>query len=100
MQWLSRSPTARRIDREIDKAQPPLGGQAMCSYLRYNVLLQSEWCAEHLGETFSAKALKALEAMDEPANIPELDRVGRLAGRQLVRAAHFGDAFDMLPRRA
>ena len=95
MQWLSRSPTARRIDREIDKAQPPLGGQAMCSYLRYNVLLQSEWCAEHLGETFSTKALKGLEAMDEPANIPELDRVGRLAGRQLVRVAHFGEAFDM-----
>lgn len=95
MQWLSRSPTARLIDREIDKAQPPLGGQAMCSYLRYNVLLQSEWCTEHLGETFSTKELKALEAMDEPDNIPELDRVGRLAGRQLVQAAHFGDAFDM-----
>lgn len=95
MQWLSRSPTARRIDREIDEAQPPLGGQAICSYLRYNVLLQSEWCAAHLNETFGKQALKALEAMDEPDNIPELDRVGRVAGRQLVRAAHFGDAFDM-----
>jgi uncharacterized protein len=95
MQWLSRSPTARRIDREIDKAQPPLGGQALCSYLRYNVLLQSDWCTEHLGEQFSAKALKALQAMDEPDNIPELDRVGRLAGRQLVRAAHFDAGFDL-----
>lgn len=100
MQWLSRSTTARRIDREIDKAQPPLGGQALCSYLRYNVLLQSDWCAEHLGEKFSAKALKALEAMDEPANIPELDRVGRLAGSQLVRAAHFDAAFDLPPAGA
>lgn len=94
MQWLSRSPTARRIDREIDKAQPPLGGQAMCSYLRYNVLLQSDWCAENLGETLGAKALKNLEVMDEPDNIPELDRIGRLAGKKLVNAGHFEAAFD------
>jgi uncharacterized protein len=94
MQWLSRSPTARRIDREMDKVGPPLGGHALCSYLRYNVLLQSGWCAENLGETFSAKALKALKAMDEPDNIPELDRMGRLAGQKLVRATHFDAAFD------
>lgn len=97
MQWLSRSPTARRIDREIDKAQPPLGGQAMCSYLRYNVLLQSDWCAENLGETLGAKALKNLEVMDEPDNIPELDRIGLLAGKKLVKASHFEAAFDAQP---
>ena len=94
MQWLSVSATARRIDREMDKAQPPLGGSALCSYLRYNVLLQSDWCAQNLGETLSPKALKALEAMDEPDNIPELDRIGRLAGRKLVKAGHFDAVFD------
>ena len=93
MQWLSHSPTARHIDREMGKAAPPLGGTAMCSYLRYNVLLQSDWCDQNLGEKISAKALKALEAMDEPDNIPELDRVGRLAGRKLVKAEHFPPAF-------
>lgn len=92
MQWLSRSPTARRIDREIGLAVPPLGGQAICSYLRYNVLLQPDWCADQLGEGFTAKALKALEAMDQPGNIPELDRVGRLAGSKLVKAEHFTGA--------
>lgn len=97
MQWLSRSPTARRIDREIEKAQPPLGGQAMCSYLRYNVLLQSDWCAENLDETLGAKALKNLEVMDEPDNIPELDRIGRLAGKKLVKASHFEAGFDTPP---
>ena len=94
MQWLSSSPTARRIDREMEQAQPTLGGRAMCSYLRYIVLLQKAWCADNLGETFSAKALKALEAMDEPDNIPELDRVGRLAGNKLVKAEHFTAGFD------
>jgi hypothetical protein len=95
MQWLSRSPTARRIDREMDKAQPPLGGQAMFSYLRYNVQLESDWFAENLGETVSAKHLKAMEAMDEPDNIPELDRIGRVAGGKLVKAEHFTAPFDM-----
>ncbi|MBL8329322.1 MAG: patatin-like phospholipase family protein [Rubrivivax sp.] len=90
MQWISRSPTARMIDREMRTAGPALGGTPMCSYLRYNVLLQSDWCQEFLGETLSAKALKSLEAMDEPDNMGELDRLGRLAGSKLVQAAHFG----------
>jgi len=89
MQWLSRSPTARPIDREMGNAGPALGGNAVCSYLRYNVQLQSAWWSEHLGEQRSPKALRALEAMDEPDNIPELDRVGRLAGSKLVKAEHF-----------
>jgi len=93
MQWLSNSPTARPIDREMGKAGPPLGGNAMCSYLRYNLLLQSAWCEKNLGEKLSAQALRALEAMDEPDNIPELDRVGRLAGSKLVNAAQFSPAF-------
>ena len=94
MQWLSASPTARTIDREMERAQPPLGGAPMFGYLRYNVLLQSDWVAEHLGETMSREQLKALEAMDEPRNIPELDRVGRLAGKKLVTAEHFARGFD------
>lgn len=51
--------------------------------------------ARHMGDAFSTKALKGLEAMDEPANIPRFYLLGRLAGRQLVRVAYFGDAFDM-----
>lgn len=97
MQWLSRSPTARRIDREMGKAEPTLGGQPMCSYLRYNVLFEPEWCATHLGENFDARSLKALEAMDVPDNIPELDRIGRLAGLKLVDSGHFDAAFDLKP---
>ena len=98
LQWLSNSPTARSIDRELGRAQPPLGGTPMLSYLRYNVLLHEDWCAANLGETLSAKALKALEAMDKTENIPELDRLGRIAGKKLVKAAHFPGAFDMLAK--
>ena len=94
MQWLSQSPTARPIDREMERAQPPLGGAPMFSYLRYNVLLQEVWVREQLGQSMSAAQLKSLEAMDEPGNIPELDRVGRVAGERLVKAGHFGSGFD------
>ncbi len=92
MQWLSRSATAREIDREIGTAQ---GGPVLCSYLRYNVQLKPDWCEQHLGERIGPKALKALEAMDDPDNIPELDRVGRLAGRRLVQPGHFTPTFDL-----
>lgn len=95
MQWLSRSPTAREIDREIGTTGAPLGGTPQCSYLRYNVQLKSDWCEQHLGERIGPKALKALEAMDDPDNIPELDRVGRLAGQRLVQAGHFTSTFDL-----
>ena len=75
-------------------AGSPLGGAAMFSYLRYNVLLQEAWVAQQLGETMSAQQLEKLEAMDEPRNIPELDRLGRLAGARLVKPEHFGAVFD------
>jgi hypothetical protein len=90
----SSSPTAREIDREIGTVGGPLGGTPMCGYLRYNVLLRSDWCKTHLGENRRPEDLKALQAMDEPANIAELDRVGRLAGQRLVKAEHFGADFD------
>jgi uncharacterized protein len=95
MQWLSSSPTARRIDREIDKAQSTLGNQAMCSYLRYNVHLQSAWCAENLNEKISTETLKGLQAMDRAENISELNRLGRLAGHKLILPGHFSDVFDL-----
>jgi uncharacterized protein len=94
MQWLSVSPTSRRIDRELGKAEPVLGGTALCSYLRYNVLLQSDWVSETLGLTMSADECKAMEAMDEPDNIPQLDSLGRKAGEVLVKAEHFNASFD------
>jgi uncharacterized protein len=94
MQWLSASPTARTIDREIRRAAPPLGGTPTLAYLRYNVLFEVDWCAEHLGVDKTAKELAALEAMDKPDNIDALDQLGRLAGQRLVHTGHFPTAFD------
>jgi len=33
--------------------------------------------------------------MDEPANMPKLDEVGKLAGTKLILDKHFPAAFDL-----
>lgn len=95
MQWLSVSPTARQIDREVQLAAPPLGGTPALSYLRYNVHFDADWCAIHLQGDWNTRELAALEAMDEPRNIPALDDIGRLAGQKLIVASHFPAHFDL-----
>lgn len=95
MQWLSVSQTARTIDREIGHAQPPLGGNPMMTYLRYNVLLHARWLADELGLQITEEALKALEAMDDRDQVEGLMRVGRLAGSKLVHSGHFERCFDV-----
>ena len=94
MQWLSNSPTARDIDREIGAVTPTIAGGPLVSYVRYNVFFEPEWCRTSLGLEWSAKKLDELAQMDEPDNMPALDEIGRLAGSKLVQGAHFAPAFD------
>lgn len=94
MQWLSVSPTARSIDRLIRKVEPPLGGHAQLSYLRYNVLMRPDWCRDQLGIEIGADELKAMEAMDDPEQLLPLDGLGRTAGAVLVKPEHFTSTFD------
>jgi predicted acylesterase/phospholipase RssA len=95
MQWLSQSPTAREIDREMGTVQPALGGAPRLSYLRYNVTLEPEWFRKHLGLDWSEEKVAALAAMDKPENMAALDEVGKVAGAKLVEGRHFPAAFDL-----
>jgi hypothetical protein len=78
MQWLSRSPTAREIDREMDKAHNAWTGKP-CAATSATTCCCRATGARKPGSARSMRptALKALEAMDDPDNIPELDRLGR-----------------------
>jgi hypothetical protein len=95
MQWLSQSPTAREIDRELGKVEPAVAAEPRLSYLRYNVMFEPDWFRENLGLDWADKDLVALAAMDEPANMPKLDEVGKLAGEMLIQDKHFPAAFDL-----
>ena len=88
MQWLSASPTARRINGQIlDLAGELLAGQPLLSYLRYNVQYDAAWMKKELGEDREQRDLNRLAQMDQPANMKELEALGRTAAAAQVRAS-------------
>jgi hypothetical protein len=95
MQWLSQSPTARAIDRELGKVEPGVGGAPRLTYLRYNVTFEADWFRENLDLDWPDADVAALSAMDKPENMPKLDEVGMAAGAKLVKEDHFPAAFDL-----
>jgi len=96
MQWMSTSPTARVIDREIGNLKNDLlAPQPLLTYQRYNVEFSEHWMRENLQETYAVDALKELERMDAPDNIGELEELGTLAASKQIRADHFPAGFDL-----
>ena len=66
MQWISQSPTARDIDRELGRVEAASGGAPRLSYLRYNVRFEPDWFRENLDLDWPDADVTALAAMDEP----------------------------------
>jgi uncharacterized protein len=95
LQWMSASPTARIIDRELGGLEGDLlNGAPVMSYLRYNVDLRPE-SVRRLDGTLTAIDTTALSAMDAPGNMEILHRLGRLAAAQDVRDTDFDAVFDL-----
>ena len=96
LQWMSHSPTARVIDRELGSlGDDLLGGAPLLSYARYNVHLQPAALQALLGDEARTIAFENLTAMDAPENMPTLHRIGLAAGQRLVASEHFPSAFDL-----
>jgi uncharacterized protein len=96
LQWMSDSPTARKIDSELETLEGDFaGGGPLLSYVRYNVDLQSAAINELLGEEARTIATENLTAMDAPENMPALHRLGVVAGERRVLAEHFPPVFDL-----
>lgn len=97
LQWMSESPTARKIDSELGTLEGDLaGGTPLLSYIRYNVELQSAAIRDLLGSEADTIALENLSAMDAPENMPALHRLGIAAGQRDCRSHHFPSAFDLM----
>ena len=91
MQWMSRSPTARQLDREmgaLEGCHP--GGTPCLSYHRYNVHFEPAWFRDHMGMAIGKAELDELAKMDKPGNMQRLEKIGVEAANRFVKPEHFG----------
>ena len=96
LQWMSSSPTARNIDRELgDLNLDLIAGVPLMSYLRYNVDLSEKNVRELYPEFNDRERIKSLSAMDAPGNMALLQKLGALAATRDVKEADFPPVFDL-----
>jgi hypothetical protein len=96
LQWLSDGPTARRVNREVGDLQGDvLNGVAALTYRRYNVDLRATSLQELEPALTDPKLIESLSAMDSPANMTVLHRLGTLAAQRDIKAEHFPARFDL-----
>ena len=90
LQWLSDGPTARRINREVgDLEGDVLNGTAALTYRRYNVDLRASSVQELEPALQDPKVIESLSAMDSPANMTVLHRLGMLAAQRDIKRRAF-----------
>ena len=96
LQWLSDGPTARKINLEVGDLQGDvLNGKAALTYRRYNVDLRARSVQQLEPALKDPKVIESLSAMDSPANMTVLHRLGTLAAQRDIDPAHFPAAFDL-----
>jgi len=96
LQWMSSSPTARQIDRELGDLKDDLvAGEPLMSYLRYNVDLRVQGVQELDPAMQDMERIESLSAMDAPGNMVILHRLGALAAERDIRSEHFPAVFDL-----
>lgn len=97
LQWMSRSPTAKYIDRQIERlTQDSLGVAPFLWYLRYDVELEAA-ALEELGIQLSRNEIEAIKRGSKTENISSLDAIGTLAAQKHVTENHFPRSFDRPP---
>jgi hypothetical protein len=96
LQWLSDGPTARPINREVGNLEGDvLNGVAALTYRRYNVDLRSASVQQLEPALQDPKLIESLSAMDSPAHMTVLHRLGTLAAQRDIKAEHFPAIFDL-----
>ncbi len=95
LQWLSASPTARKVDLELGSLQHDvLGGTPLISYLRYNLDLSVEGITA-LNPDIPEKRMQSFSAMDAPENMDALYELGQQVAERDIDSEHFARQFDL-----
>ncbi len=98
LQWMSSSPTAREIDRELgDLGNDLLAGMPLLTYLRYNVDLHKKSVQKLNSSLTDSKMIESLSDMDAPKNMEVLHKLGVLAAELDVNSRDFEAKFDLPP---
>jgi hypothetical protein len=98
LQWMSISPSARVIDRELADLRHDIIGQTpLLTYLRYNIELSCDSLKNDLGLDLPPDQVEPLSEMDAPENMPLLKEIGDLVGKTKVHANDFPTVFDLTP---
>ena len=96
LQWMSSSPTAREIDRELgDLRHDLVAGAPLLSYMRYNVDLRKASVQRLDPSLTDSKGIESLSEMDAPENMAVLHRLGTLAAERDVKGGDFASVFDL-----
>ena len=97
LQWMSSSPTARPIDRELGDLRHDLVARAsLLSYLRYDVDLRKENVRRLKPELTDEKLIASLSEMDAPENMTVLHELGIAEAERSVNPGDFAANFDLL----
>jgi patatin-like phospholipase/acyl hydrolase len=98
LQWMSSSPTARAIDREVGDLDTDLiAGTPVLSYLRYNASL-SPTNALLACPTADPALAECLPQIDNPDTLDLLLALGRWSAARQVNAEQYGSGFDLQPQ--
>jgi hypothetical protein len=60
----------------------------MFRFLRYDVRLEAEWLEARLGLKIAQKDIDRYRCMDDPAIIPNIYEIAKLAAEQQVKLEH------------
>ena len=93
MQWISESPTAHDIDREMGDLQGDTPSQLpLLHYVRYSPLLNRKGFAE-INQSTDTATLRKLRSLVDASNVEPLRKYGRHFAEQHVSMGHFSSDF-------
>ena len=96
LQWISRCPSPWLLDSEIGDLRDDLfGGREWLSYVRYNVVMNSDWVFDNLGIELSEHEAERLAQIDNVVGMDRLEGIGAIAANVQVSKNHYPPTFDV-----